>query len=220
MHGLARPIGNRLTPHSSGEVRPQISELARVHRSHGPDREQREQADQEPGQRKSRPVRSAIVDVAIGPPRLPHLQWRVALMLWFSSRSPSASAASTNGMPTNRKPPPRKSAAKKLSSFSPSDHVPRAMNQRKAMPARPQHRRVRPVAEQAPPPHQSASTDANFVPGAETTQAPLDAVVDRDPAPVRQIVSQIIGSSEVTRSTGRDVVVGPAATIPWGHLAR
>ena len=51
MHGLARPIGNRLTPHSSGEVRPQISELARVHRSHGPDREQREQADQEPGQR-------------------------------------------------------------------------------------------------------------------------------------------------------------------------
>jgi hypothetical protein len=94
------------------------------------------------------------------------------------------------------------------------------MNQRKAMPARPQHRRVRPVVEQAPPPHQSTSTDANFVPGAETTQAPLDAVVDRDPAPVRQIVSQLIGSSEVTRSTGRDVVVGPAATIPWGHLAR
>jgi hypothetical protein len=58
------------------------------------------------------------------------------------------------------------------------------------------------------------------VPGAETTQAPLDAVVDRDPAPVRQIVSQLIGSSEVTRSTGRDVVVGPAAAIPWAHLAR
>jgi len=58
------------------------------------------------------------------------------------------------------------------------------------------------------------------VPGAETTQAPLDAVVDRDPAPVRQIVSQLIGSSEVARSTGRDVVVGPVATIPWGHLAR
>ena len=52
MYGPARPIGNRLTPHSSGEVRPQISELARVHRSHGPDREQREQADQEPGQRQ------------------------------------------------------------------------------------------------------------------------------------------------------------------------
>jgi len=87
------------------------------------------------------------------------------------------------------------------------------MNQRKAMPARPQHRRVRPVAEQAPPPHQSTSTDANFVPG--TTQAPLDAVVDWDPAPVQQIVSQLIGSSEVTRSTGRDVVVGPP-TIPSG----
>jgi len=57
-----------------------------------------------------------------------------------------------------------------------------------------------------------------LVPGAETTQAPLDAVVDRDPAPVRQIVSQLIGSSEVTRSTGRDVVVGPAATIPWAIL--
>jgi hypothetical protein len=84
------------------------------------------------------------------------------------------------------------------------------------MPARPQHRRVRPVAEQAPPPHQSASTDANFVPGAETTQAPLDAVVDRDPAPVRQIVSQLVGSSEVTRSTGRDVVVGPRRDHPVG----
>jgi hypothetical protein len=158
MHGLARPIGNRLTPHSSGEVRPQISELARVHRSHGPDREQREQADQEPGKE---------------------------IILLLTDRSRTA-----------------------------------PMNQRKAMPARPQHRRVRPVVEQAPPPHQSTSTDANFVPGAETTQAPLDAVVDRDPAPVRQIVSQLIGSSEVTRSTGRDVVVGPAATIPWGHLAR
>ena len=48
-----------------------------------------------------------------------------------------------------------------------------------------------------------------------TTQAPLDAVVDWDPAPVQQIVSQLIGSSEVTRSTGRDVVVGPP-TIPSG----
>ncbi len=69
MHGLARPIGNRLTPHSSGEVRPQIHlSLPEFIGSHGPNREQREQADQEPGQRrqrKSRPMRSAIVDVAI-----------------------------------------------------------------------------------------------------------------------------------------------------------
>ena len=56
------------------------------------------------------------------------------------------------------------------------------------------------------------------VPGAETTQAPLDAVVDRDPAPVQQIVSQLIGLSEVTRSTGRDVVVVPRRGHPIGPV--
>jgi hypothetical protein len=54
------------------------------------------------------------------------------------------------------------------------------------------------------------------VPGAETTQASLDAIADREPAPVQQIVSQLIGLSEVTRSTGRDIVVVPAAAIPSG----
>jgi hypothetical protein len=150
MHGLARPIGNRLTPHSSGEVRPQISELARVHRSHGPDREQREQADQEPGKE---------------------------IILLLTDRSRTA-----------------------------------PMNQRKAMPARPQHRRVRPVVEQAPPPHQSTSTDANFVPGAETTQAPLDAVVDRDPAH-RVVRGDPVDGTRRRRGPRRDHPVGPSCPV-------
>jgi hypothetical protein len=56
------------------------------------------------------------------------------------------------------------------------------------------------------------------VPGAETTQASLDAVVDREPAPVQQIVSQLIGLSEVTRSTGRDIVVVPRRGHPIGAV--
>ena len=54
------------------------------------------------------------------------------------------------------------------------------------------------------------------VPGAETTQASLDAVVDREPAPVQQIVSQLIGLSEVTRSTDATSLWCPAAAIPSG----
>ena len=119
MHGLARPIGNRLTPHSSGEVRPQISELARVHRSHGPDREQREQADQEPGQR--RPTEEQT-----------RAQRDRRCRNW---------AAQT--------PTPAMAGGSKLSSLLTDRSRTAPMNQRKAMPARPQHRRVRPVAEQA-----------------------------------------------------------------------
>jgi hypothetical protein len=69
MHGLARPIGNRLTPHSSGEVRPQIHlSLPEFIGSHGATANNESRPTRNPvsaGHRKSRPMRSAIVDVAI-----------------------------------------------------------------------------------------------------------------------------------------------------------
>jgi hypothetical protein len=159
MHGLARPIGNRLTPHSSGEVRPQISELARVHRSHGPDREQREQADQEPGKE---------------------------IILLLTDRSRTA-----------------------------------PMNQRKAMPARPQHRPVRPVAEQAPPPHQSTSTDANFCAwGGDDTGAarrrrrpgPRTGSADRVAAH-RVVRGDPVDGTRRRRGPRRDHPVGPSCPV-------